>query len=65
MQRSPRMTSAGFWADPAKTGQLEDLVAQLVLVEMCAMLGCARCYPLVTYRRHIGNHIRTGNTTLP
>jgi len=29
--------------DPAKTRQLEVLVAQLVLVGMCAMLGCARC----------------------
>jgi hypothetical protein len=38
MQRGSRMTSAGLWADPAKTGQLEDLVAQLVLVGMCAML---------------------------
>ena len=38
MQRGSRMTSAGFWADPAKTGQLEDLVAQLVQVGMCAML---------------------------
>jgi hypothetical protein len=43
MQRGSRMASTGFWADPAKTGQLEDLVAQLVLVGMCAMLGCARC----------------------
>jgi hypothetical protein len=34
MQRGSRMTSAGFWADPAKTGQPEDLVAQLVLVGM-------------------------------
>jgi hypothetical protein len=23
MQRSSRMTSTGFWADPAKTGQLD------------------------------------------
>jgi hypothetical protein len=51
MQRGSRMTSAGLWADPAKTGQLEDLVAQLVLVGMCAMLGCARSTPSgPTYR---------------
>jgi hypothetical protein len=43
MQRGSPMTSAGFWADPVKTGQLEDPVAQLVFVGMCAMLGCARC----------------------
>jgi hypothetical protein len=34
MQRSSRMTPAGFWADPAKTGQLEDLVTHLVLAGM-------------------------------
>ena len=29
-------------ADRRKTWQLEDLVTQLVLVAMCAMLGCER-----------------------
>jgi hypothetical protein len=52
MQRSSRMTSTGFWADPAKTGQLEDLVAQLVLVGMCAMLIAGLVYWALARRAH-------------
>jgi hypothetical protein len=59
MQRSSRMTSTGFWADPAKTGQLEDLVAQLVLVGMCAMLIVGLVYWAVARRAH-----RTWHTAL-
>jgi hypothetical protein len=46
-------------ADPAKTGQLADLVAQLVLVGMCAMLIVGLVYWAVARWAH-----RTWHTTL-
>jgi hypothetical protein len=52
-------TSTGFWADLAKTGQLEDLVAQLALVGMCAMLIVGLVYWAAARRAQ-----RTGHTAL-
>ena len=46
----------GLWADPAKTKQLEDLVAQLVLVGMCAVLIVGLVYCAVARRAHRIRH---------
>jgi hypothetical protein len=65
MQRSSRMTSTGIWADPAKTGQLEDLGSaagpgrDVRDARMCAMLIVGLVYWAVARRAH-----RTWHTAL-
>jgi len=65
MQRSSHMTSTGFWADPAKAGQLADLVSaagpgrDVRDARMCAMLIVGLVYWAVARRVH-----RTWHTAL-